>query len=97
MRAVTPSDLDGLHCGIRGRLRSVASCMESYGERIQYSVFICDLSEQEAVLLRGDIEVRIKPSEDSVMIIDLGRAGDSSKFLFLGHHETLPVSSAVIV
>jgi CRISPR-associated protein Cas2 len=79
------------------RLRSVASCVEGYGERIQYSVFVCDLSEQEAVLLRGDIEVRIKPSEDSVMIIDLGRAGDSSKFLFLGHHETLPVSSAVIV
>lgn len=79
------------------RLRSVAACVEGYGERIQYSVFICDLSEQEAVLLRGDIEVRIKPSEDSVMIIDLGRAGDSSRFLFLGHHEILPTSNAVIV
>jgi hypothetical protein len=27
-----------------------------YGTRIQYSVFVCDLSGQEAVLLRGDIE-----------------------------------------
>jgi CRISPR-associated protein Cas2 len=79
------------------RLRNVAACMEGYGERIQYSVFICDLSEEEAVTLRGDVEVRIKPSEDSVMIIDLGRAGDSSRFLFLGHHEKLPVSDAVIV
>ncbi len=79
------------------RLRSVATCVEGYGERIQYSVFICDLSDEEAVLLRSDIEVRIKKSEDSVMIIDLGRAGDSSRFLFLGHHEKLPVSSAVIV
>lgn len=79
------------------RLRNIAACMEGYGERIQYSVFICDLSEQEAVLLRGDIEVRMKPSEDSVMIIDLGRAGDSTRFLFLGHHEKLPTSDAVIV
>jgi CRISPR-associated protein Cas2 len=79
------------------RLRNVASCMEGYGTRIQYSVFICDLSDQEAVLMRGDVEIRMKHSEDSVMIIDLGRAGDSSRFLFLGHHEKLPASSAVIV
>ena len=79
------------------RLRNVATCMEGYGERIQYSVFICDLSEREAVLMRGDVEARMKQSEDSVMIIDLGQAGDSSRFLFLGHHERLPVSSAVIV
>jgi CRISPR-associated protein Cas2 len=71
--------------------------MEGYGERIQFSVFICDLSEEQAILMRSDIEVRMKQSEDSVMIIDLGRAGDSSRFLFLGHHEKLPSSDAVIV
>jgi CRISPR-associated protein Cas2 len=79
------------------RLRSIATCMEGYGERIQYSVFVCDLSEQEAVLMRSDVEARMKQSEDSVMIILLGRAGDSSRFLFLGHHEKLPASSATIV
>lgn len=79
------------------RLRSIATCMEGYGERIQYSVFICDLSDQEVVLMRGDVEARMKTSEDSVMIIDLGRAGDSSRFLFLGHHEKLPTFSATIV
>lgn len=57
------------------RLRSIASCVEGYGTRIQYSVFVCDLSDQEAVLMRGDIETRMKPSEDSVMVIDLGMAG----------------------
>jgi CRISPR-associated protein Cas2 len=79
------------------RLRNVATCMEGYGERIQYSVFICDLSDEEAVTMRGDIEVRIRQSEDSIMIIDLGNAGDSGRFLFLGHHEKLPASDAVIV
>jgi CRISPR-associated protein Cas2 len=79
------------------RLRSVAACVEGYGERIQYSVFVCDLSDMEFVALRGDLETRIRQSEDSVMIIDLGKAGDSSRFLFLGHHEKLPVSTAMIV
>jgi CRISPR-associated protein Cas2 len=79
------------------RLRAVATCMEGYGTRIQYSVFVCDLSEMEAVHMRGDIEDRMKPSEDSVMVIDLGRAGDSTRFLFMGHHRRLPDSAAVIV
>ncbi len=71
--------------------------MEGYGTWIQYLVFVCDLSDQEAVLMRGDVEARMKPSEDSVMVIDLGAAGDSSRFLFLGDHDKLPLSSAVIV
>ncbi len=79
------------------RLRSVAACMEGYGTRIQYSVFVCDLSEREAVLMRADIETVMKASEDSVMVVHLGRVGDASRFLFLGQHEKLPSTSAVIV
>jgi CRISPR-associated protein Cas2 len=79
------------------RLRGVAVCMEGYGTRIQYSVFVCDLSDREKFVMRGDIEARMKVSEDSVMIVDLGAAGDSSRFLFIGHHERLPSSGAVIV
>jgi CRISPR-associated protein Cas2 len=79
------------------RLRLIAGCMEGYGTRIQYSVFISDLSDREKILMRGDIEAIMKMSEDSVMIIDLGFAGDSSRFLFLGHHEKLPSLGAVIV
>jgi CRISPR-associated protein Cas2 len=79
------------------RLRSIAVCMEGYGERIQYSVFVADLSDREKYLMRADLESRMKHSEDSVMIIDLGAAGDSSRFLFLGHHEKLPASAASII
>ncbi len=79
------------------RLRAIAGCMEGYGTRIQYSVFVCDLSDREMVLMRGDVETRMKSSEDSVMVVDLGHAGDSSRFLFLGQHDKLPSSSALIV
>jgi len=79
------------------RLRKVATCMEGYGTRVQYSVFVSDLSDRELILMRGDLEYLMKPSEDSVMIVELGQAGDSSQFLFLGQRETLPASAAVIV
>jgi CRISPR-associated protein Cas2 len=79
------------------RLRLVAGCMEGYGSRVQYSVFVCDLSDRERILMRGDLEALMHLSEDSVMVIDLGAGGDSSRFLFIGQHEKLPTVSAVIV
>jgi CRISPR-associated protein Cas2 len=79
------------------RLRMIAGCMEGYGTRIQYSVFVSDLSSRELVLMRSDIESLMKMSEDSVMIVDLGAAGDLSRFLFLGPHEKLPTPGAVVV
>ncbi len=79
------------------RLRSVAGCMERYGDRIQYSVFVCDLSDQELVMLRTDIEAIIRVSEDSIMIVDLGPTDSVSRFVFLGRHEDLPDGNAVIL
>jgi CRISPR-associated protein Cas2 len=79
------------------RLRQVASCMEGFGERLQYSVFVCDLSAQEFVEMRVEVESRMKPSEDSVMVVDLGRTDDANRFLFLGQHEDLPDDQAIIV
>lgn len=79
------------------RLRQVASCVEGFGDRIQYSVFVCDLSEQEFVAMRVDIEARMKTSEDSVMVVDLGRPDDPTRFLFIGQHEELPHDEATVV
>jgi CRISPR-associated protein Cas2 len=79
------------------RLRLIAGCMEGYGTRIQYSVFVSDLSSRELVLMRGDIESLMKKTEDSVMIVDLGAVGDPSRFLFLGPHQKFPTPGAVVV
>jgi len=79
------------------RLRNVATCMEGYGQRIQYSVFVCDLSDQEAVIMRGDVEALMRTTEDSLMVVDLGRPDDASRFLFIGPHAPLPTEKAVIV
>lgn len=79
------------------RLRDVATCMEGYGYRVQYSVFVCDLSEREVVEMRGDLEGRVKASEDSIMVIDLGSPEDTSRFLFIGPHKAMPAAAAVVV
>ncbi|MDA8320349.1 MAG: CRISPR-associated endonuclease Cas2 [Actinomycetota bacterium] len=79
------------------RLRDVAVCAEAYGTRIQYSVFICDLTAEEVVRMRGDLERRILHTVDSVMLIDLGRPEDVSRFTFIGYHQKLPVRGPTII
>jgi len=43
-----------------------------FGDHLQYSVFRCDLSRKERVLLIEAVEKVINHRKDQVMIIDLG-------------------------
>lgn len=63
--------------------------MEEYGERLQYSVFICDLSRTELVHARRQVEKQMNLAQDSVVIVDLGEVGNA-KFTFIGQHRDLP-------
>jgi hypothetical protein len=60
-------------------------------------VFICDLSDREMILMRGDVEALMKKPDDCVMVADPGQAGKLLRFPFPGHHEKLPSSTAVII
>ena len=55
-----------------GRLRRVHEIATDHGERLQYSVYVCDLTRQELVHLRRRLKTAMKLSEDSVSIFDLG-------------------------
>jgi len=54
------------------RLRSVHKKMRGFGDSLQYSVFKCHLSEKERELMIGALCEIIRPSEDRIMIVDLG-------------------------
>lgn len=71
------------------RLRQVCKIMEAYGERLQYSVFICDLSRTELVHARATVEAQMELAEDSVVIVDLGDV-DGARFTFVGRRRPLP-------
>jgi len=79
------------------RLRKVIKVMEGYGERLQYSVFLCDLSGMERVAWETDIRAALNLAEDSVVCIDLGSVEVSAPVVMFGVPRRLPVSSATVV
>jgi len=54
------------------RLRQVCKITEKYGDRLQYSVFVCDLNPMEHLHAKADMERTMLMTEDSVVIIDVG-------------------------
>ena len=57
----------------RRRLRGVARACEDWGQRVQYSVFECDLSPAQWTALRARLIGIIDPSTDSLRFYMLGR------------------------
>ncbi len=56
------------------RLRRVHRTMKGYGDPLQYSVFRCDLSASERILMIEALSKIINHREDQVMLVDIGPA-----------------------
>ena len=56
------------------RRSKIHDCLMSYGERVQYSVFMVDTKPAKMLRLKEKIVSMIERSEDSVIVIDLGIA-----------------------
>jgi CRISPR-associated protein Cas2 len=56
----------------RKRLRQVAKACEDYGQRVQYSVFECDVSPALWTALRARLVGLIEPAHDSLRFYMLG-------------------------
>ena len=46
------------------RRRKVAELLEGFGQRVQYSVFECDLSEKQYEMLKAKLRKRIKDEDN---------------------------------
>lgn len=79
------------------RLRRIIKIMESYGDRLQYSVFLCDLSGLELARWEADVRDVLHLGKDSIVTIDLGRIEIATPIRTLGVPRTLPPSGPVIV
>ncbi|RKN03116.1 CRISPR-associated endonuclease Cas2 [Streptomyces radicis] len=71
------------------RLRAVHKTMKAFGDPLQYSVFLCDLSEIERIRMIEQLSGRMNQAVDSIVIIDLG-ATDLARFQFLGTRQLEP-------
>ena len=81
------------------RLARTYKKMNGFGEPAQYSVFICDLSPKERVLLEGALTEILNLKEDRVLIVDMGPSeGRGTKSLtMLGNARELPRRITVVV
>ena len=80
------------------RLHKTAKKMEGFGDRLQYSVFVCDLSKKELVLLKAALMEIINEKEDRVLIIDAGPAsGRGGKTLTALGRQASPPTREVLV
>ena len=67
----------------RRRLRKVAKECVNYGQRVQNSVFECNLDAAKAELVRHKLEKLIDPKHDSLRFYNLGN-NYASKVLHIG-------------
>lgn len=54
------------------RRNNVFRTLRGHGDHIQYSVFRCDLSESERVMLVAALHPLIEHAQDQILMIDLG-------------------------
>ena len=56
----------------RRRLRRVARVCKNFGQRVQYSVFECEVNDTQWVRLKHDLLEEMNPHEDSLRFYFLG-------------------------
>ena len=73
--------------------------MNGFGEPAQYSVFICDLSPKERVLLETTLTETLNLKEDRALIVDMGpsEGRGHESVTILGNAREMPRRAVVVV
>lgn len=80
------------------RLRQTHKKMTGFGDPVQYSVFICELSSKERVLLEEALTAIIHHQEDQILIVNLGPIdGRGSASLKALGRQVLPAQREVVI
>ncbi|MBB2169491.1 CRISPR-associated endonuclease Cas2 [Gluconacetobacter aggeris] len=59
----------------RGRLRRIAKACLDFGQRVQNSVFECEVDPARWAMLKASLMAEIDPSKDSLRFYQLGASG----------------------
>jgi len=54
------------------RRERLAQVLQDYGDRVQYSVFCCQLSAREKVQMQQRVKAQMNQQEDRVLLLDAG-------------------------
>lgn len=81
----------------RKRWRRVFGILKGYGRWLQLSVFQCRLTDRRRIEMTMRLEECIKPTEDHVLILDVGPADNiSPRIESLGKSYEAPTRQATI-
>jgi CRISPR-associated protein Cas2 len=78
------------------RLQKVARLMEGYGQRLQYSVFLCYLNPVQIVQMKQRAEKLCLREEDSIVYIPLCGACHDAIEVY-GHRDLPPVDAPCVI
>jgi CRISPR-associated protein Cas2 len=81
------------------RRSRVAKVLKSYGDRIQYSVFIVDAKPAKMVRLRASVQKHLDGSTDSVLVCDLGPLAQSGlkRISYIGLERTITGQGPIVL
>lgn len=79
------------------RRTRIAKTLETYGDRIQYSVFIADLRPAKLLRLRDLLNSIIDDHADSVLICDLDTPTHPASLDYLGRRKPLTSDAPIII
>lgn len=89
-------DVDTTDKSGQGRLRKVAKACLDYGQRVQNSVFECELTEVQFCLLKEQILNIINTNSDSVRFYHLNR-NEKRRVEVFGVETSYKVDDAIII
>lgn len=81
------------------RRLAIAKVLQSFGDRIQYSVFVVEASAVKRARCERAVLAAMRPEVDSVILCDLGPAdvGESARLVMLGRRRSLTERSSFVL
>lgn len=78
------------------RLRKVAKACVDYGQRVQHSVFECEITEAQLCILKNSLKDIIDTSSDSIRLYYLNR-NENRRIDVIGVETAYKVNDALII
>ncbi len=81
------------------RRSRIARLLESFGDRVQYSVFVVDLRPASLVRLRADLARLMVAAVDSILLVDLGPVASltPARLNYLGRQRPITPSGPIVI
>ena len=80
------------------RRTHIAKCLQSYGERLQYSVFYLEIRPARLLRIKQKVKTEMDEGTDSVLIVDLGQmehARQALDFIGLKSYQDMEIPTVI--